>query len=100
MARQFIAWGPYIGTATFARSLAEYVSPSSLAATALGVALYCGSAWVASTLGLRALARVRASGQQVGLRSGLVVLAVSAFSIAMIFAITLGPMGPLLTPGN
>jgi hypothetical protein len=100
MARQFIAWGPYIGTATFARSLAEYVSPSSLAATALGVALYCGSAWVASTLGLRALARVRASGQQVGLRSGLVVLAVSAFSIAMIFAITIGPMRPLLTPGN
>jgi hypothetical protein len=27
-------------------------------------------------------------------------LAVSAFSIAMIFAITLGPMRPLLTPGN
>lgn len=100
MAKQFVAWGPYIGTATFARSLAEYVSPSSLAATGIGVALYAASAWLASTLGLKALARIRKSGEQVGLRSGLVVLAVGAFSLGVIFLIALGPMRPLLTPGH
>src|SRR5664280_1480786 len=47
MAKQFVSWGPTFGTAAFARSLAEYVSPA-LATTALAVALYLGSAWLAS----------------------------------------------------
>jgi len=99
MAKQYVSWGPTLGTAAFARSLAEYVSPTSLAMTSIVVALYLGSAWLVSKVGLRALARVKASGQQVVLRSGLVVLAASAFSVATIF-ILLGAVRPLLIPGN